>query len=355
MQRVKGTESAAANRPGGRLAPMIFSTETLPVGAQFTRWRERWQDIIEIEQTGAPEAGYRATNRIWDLGDFAISRVTAPGLLVRRTARQVRRDQIDTWFLACARSGFVEHRVGDQVSRVEAGVPALYSMGEAFESLRSDVEWVTIFFSRDYAAELNAGLEEVRNRPLDTPLGRLAADFFMALKRRLPEMGTDDVGSVAAMTRQMLAACLAPTRDRLAEAQPAIDHTRRERVRLALRRHMGSPGLTPGKLCRLVGISRSNLYRLFEAEGGVAYHIQAVRMRAAHAMLSDLGNVQPIHLVAESVGFADAASFSRRFRRTFGCTPRDVRRMTLEAGAGTAPPSARRRADNDLPALLRRL
>jgi AraC-like DNA-binding protein len=104
-----------------------------------------------------------------------------------------------------------------------------------------------------------------------------------------------------------------------------------------------------------VGISRSNLYRLFEPEGGVARYIMAQRMRAAYAALADTDNHQPIHVVAESVGFAEAASFSRSFRREFGCKPRDLRQASRGAGRDAQAVGARQRVQSDLPALLRRL
>jgi len=274
---------------------------------------------------------------------------------VRRRAAQIRRDHIDAWFLACARQGVIEHAASGRSSLAEAGVPVVHSMGEPFESSRSAIHWVTVFFSRDFAPDLNATLEAARNRPLTTPLGRLLADHLLALERCLPELAPADHGRLASITRQMIAACIAPSGDRLAEAAPALDHTRRERVRIAVRRHMASASLTPEKLCRLVGMSRSSLYRLMEPEGGVARHIQVQRMRAAYASLSDATSRLPIRRVAESVGFADAASFSRSFRREFGCTPRDLRQASLDAGHGTHATGTPPRGRADLPDLLRKL
>jgi AraC-like DNA-binding protein len=135
-----------------------------------------------------------------------------------------------------------------------------------------------------------------------------------------------------------LGAAVAPTAERVAIARPQIDLFRMERVRQVVRRHLRTPTLRPRTLCRLVGMSRSNLYRLLEAKGGIAQYIQQQRLLEAHALLGSPDNRQPITALADDFCFADVSSFSRAFRREFGCSPSDVRRSValteLAAGDG---------------------
>ncbi|WP_232818425.1 hypothetical protein [Elioraea thermophila] len=68
----------------------------------------------------------------------------------------------------------------------------------------------------------------------------------------------------------------------------AADLSRRERVRRPIRSNLGlHRRLTPRQLCRMSGLARSLLYRLFEGQGGVASVIQREHLRAAHSALSD--------------------------------------------------------------------
>jgi AraC-like DNA-binding protein len=92
-------------------------------------------------------------------------------------------------------------------------------------------------------------------------------------------------------------------------------------------------------LCHLVGISRSNLYRLSESEGGVASYIQHHRLTEAHSRLSDSMNTQSIVSMAYDLGFTDSSSFSRAFRAMFGVSPREMRatRLKLDAPCPTSP------------------
>ena len=78
-------------------------------------------------------------------------------------------------------------------------------------------------------------------------------------------------------------------------------------------------------LCRLVGMSRSNLYRLLEPQGGVTSYIQHHRLMEARRRLSDSGNAQPVAVIAHDLCFADLSTFSRAFRASFGISPREMR------------------------------
>ena len=104
---------------------------------------------------------------------------------------------------------------------------------------------------------------------------------------------------------------VAPSAERVAGAQRQIDVGRKERVRQVVRRHLRTPTLEAKTLARLVGMSRSNLYRLFEDTGGVARYIQRERLLEAHAVLTNPANSQSISAIAEDLCFADASSFSR--------------------------------------------
>jgi AraC-like DNA-binding protein len=114
---------------------------------------------------------------------------------------------------------------------------------------------------------------------------------------------------------------------------------RKERVRQAVRRHLSTPTLGPTNLCRLVGMSRSNLYRLFEDTGGVARCIQRERLLEEHAVLTDPTTTESISAIAEDLCFADTSSFSRTFRREFGHSPGEMR---AAAFAGLALPATPR-------------
>jgi AraC-like DNA-binding protein len=139
----------------------------------------------------------------------------------------------------------------------------------------------------------------------------------------------------------MVAAAVAPSAARPPVARQQIDLGRKERVRQAVRRHLRTPTLGPKTLSRLVGMSRSSLYRLFEDTGGLARYIQRERLLEARAALSSLTTTEFISAIAEDLCFADASSFSRAFKREFGYSPGAARSAALAGVELGATPKTR--------------
>ena len=151
----------------------------------------------------------------------------------------------------------------------------------------------------------------------------------------------------------MAVAAVAPSADRTAIARPLIDLGRKERVRQVVQQHLRSPALEPGNLGRMVRMSRSNLYRLFEDTGGIARYIQRQRLLEAHAILADAASTQKASAIAEDLCFADVSSFRRAFRREFGYTPREARHAAM-SGAEVTPKARGPSAGGHFGDLLRR-
>jgi len=106
-------------------------------------------------------------------------------------------------------------------------------------------------------------------------------------------------------------------------APPARLFEAAERV---IDRNLGLSRLSPDWLARKFGCSRSAVYRLFRARGcSVMEFVTEKRLTKAFASLADSDNRLTIADIALSCGFDDPSSFSRMFRRRFGCSPRELR------------------------------
>jgi len=283
-------------------------------------------------------AGFPGETRLWTLDRSVMSRTSAPPGHVLRTKDHLRRDPADHWVISyCVRGGFVA-KTADAEVEVPARVPFLWSLRQELSYERTHVDWVQFFLARDAFRDLASLLDAAVGSTLNTPLGSLLGDFMIALESRLPDVTEADFSGITEALSAMVAAAAAPSSERMALAKPQIDLGRKERVRQAVRRHLRTPTLGPKTLSRLVGMSRSNLYRLFEDGGGVARYIRRERLLEARAVLSNPATARPVAAVAEDLCFADASSFSRAFKREFGYTPSEARSAVLvEVELGTRP------------------
>jgi AraC-like DNA-binding protein len=147
------------------------------------------------------------------------------------------------------------------------------------------------------------------------------------------------VHSLASATVELTRALLASA----GGAGPALDDVAAEtlltRVRSYVRQHLAEPGLCAEQVAAAHAVSVRQLYRLCAAgHFSLEQWIIHQRLEGARGELADPGNRdRSIATVSRRWGFTDPSYFSRRFRRAFGLTPRDWRRLEPPAAVLPTP------------------
>lgn len=324
-----------------RVAPipsLRFSTEALDPKDQFEAYRADALGFAELVQP-QPGAACPASYTCWSLGSVVVKVTDAPPLDQRRTPEMARRDGLDHWLITLPRHSELTMDLGGRRKAITAARPALISCHEPYRIQRRAAEkgWLIFFVARDAlpGVELPDGMEG--DEALASPMGRLFVGYLRQMAEGLPGFSADQAPALREATIQLMRATLAPGLDHRMAARPPMEGVLRERARRMIRERLASATLTPERLCRELGISRSTLYRLFEPSGGVAAAIQAERLAEARRLLEDGRERRSIHRIAEAVGFYDPSVFSRAFRRRFGESPRALREAAL---AGRPVPAA---------------
>ncbi|MFL6119808.1 helix-turn-helix transcriptional regulator [Actinophytocola sp.] len=111
----------------------------------------------------------------------------------------------------------------------------------------------------------------------------------------------------------------------------ALASRRREAVEY-IRTHLPDPALTAERIAEALFISRRRLYQLFDDGDGVSGRIRQLRIDRAKELLADPAHAsRGIGEISRQCGFANAAHFSRTFRKLTGSSPSDYR-DALSAG-----------------------
>ena len=84
--------------------------------------------------------------------------------------------------------------------------------------------------------------------------------------------------------------------------------------------------LTVEALADTVGISRSQLFRIFQAELTMSPHRYIMSQRLHTAMELLRNSALPVSQIAEENGFCDVSHFSREMKKYFGTTPLEYRK-----------------------------
>jgi AraC-like DNA-binding protein len=326
------------------------TTRHLPPDQQFDAWREANASFLIHHNPPSRPESYEAEATSWSFGRLALTKAKTPGGAYSRTAECLRRDGLDHWCFSMALHGSRVHRTRDQISIMRPGQIMLDSLAQPFEVARTPSAWLFLYLPRDLLPDAQGC------RMLNTPEGRLLGAYLQLLAEELPRLGTAEAERMAEATQAMITLAVAPGSAAAEATTGPIAAAQIMRLRALIRANLGSATFGPAKLCRLAGISRSQLYRLFEIHGGVALCIQRERLAAAHRALSNPADLRSISEVAESVGLFDPSSFSRMFRRSYGVSPRELR-LATSAGthsAGSQMPAAAWKAGS-FSALLRML
>lgn len=205
------------------------------------------------------------------------------------------------------------------------GIVQVHSLGRPFHGTLSDSEMLMLWVPRDFCRDMARTLDAAEFTTLDSAMGRMFTSFMIGLAHQLACMRVDELPRLMSATRDMILACVPPPRDRGEDDDDAISGGLQERARQFVQINLFNPRLSAKLLMREPAVSRTRLYRLFEAAGGVNRYIQHRRLLDAHSALANPNEHRRILEIAEQRCF-DSADFSRAFKREFGYSPSEVRK-----------------------------
>ncbi|WP_297511175.1 helix-turn-helix domain-containing protein [uncultured Caulobacter sp.] len=158
--------------------------------------------------------------------------------------------------------------------------------------------------------------------------GRLLGSHLRTLWEAIGSLTTTDATLAARAGVALMSAVI------LAHGEPAATDPRPiEKMLLAegqryVDQHLDDPDLSPETVRQHLGVSRSLLYKVFEARGGVSAFIQARRLdQTFDVILQDRTEQHTLAEIGYRHGFRSDAHFSRAFRARFGVTPGRLRKL----------------------------
>lgn len=302
-----------------------FSTLEFPPAEQFEVFREAHRHAADGQIISSHGPSFPARQMVWDLNTMIFTYIKYPGDSVTHRWTHLKRPKVDHWYL------MLPFQFGQRGERNErpAALPSLHCLAKPFEFETSAEGCVVLFVPRDILG-LTPVLDQMANTQFDGGIGTILADYLLLLNRSLPELRITEMPTVVDATRSLLAACMAPSMERLASARNPIDMTLLERARVLIGRRLLDRDLSPESICRDLRVSRSRLYRLFEPTGGIYCYIRRQRLLQVRDALSNNTDLRPVGQIAEHWGFVDPSAFSRSFKHEFGMSPKEARMMGWE-------------------------
>lgn len=314
-----------------------LSTQRFQPADRLEAWHAALCHFNDIWVKPEKRQGFQAATSYWSLGQLVLAKSLASELQLTRSAAQAARDQLDHDVVIVFLAGESRTAWQDKHYDLSGGDVAFanFRNGYDFRVISAEnARWCELILPpdiRDRLAEFGSGAENFFEK--QSPQSRLLGQFIKSVADELPRLTLSDLPVI-----EQALLCLMAAARRDANSGPArlSDSTRRtvDRARAVamIDRELFSARLSTDRVCEATGISRSSLYRLFEADNGVASYIRTRRLDALRSDLIDprMKN-QTVAELSEKRGFHSPSTLNRAFRQKFGCTPQEVRTRRVPA------------------------
>jgi AraC-like DNA-binding protein len=266
------------------------------------------------------------------LGSAAVTESRLDGFVAERDQALIHATGADHVLLVAVFEGSV---------RFEAeGVDAACGPGDAFvcdftrpnRMTTAGVYCATVAMPRLF---VDVALDEI---VLHGPLPRGASsqvlvETLRTLVRELPRMPRASALFYARVLRDLLAAAASGM-----PRQPRPGDTSRRALGIAYVETQPPGQVSVAGAMAALGMTRSTLYRLFQADGGLMAYDRVRRLRALHRDLADPLERRTVAELGAAHGFLDRAHLARLFRATFGYSMTTLRRRIDALGQAAPDP-----------------
>ncbi|RZT84989.1 AraC family transcriptional regulator [Pseudonocardia sediminis] len=302
----------------------VWDVASRPEPDQFGYWHEvicRAFVPLTPRRT-TPGAGFAARVETRTLHDVERALIASQPQETAHGPREVARTDGAFYFVNLQVEGHCRTRQGGTESVVGPGRFTIVDTTEPYW-FDFDGPWRMVSYRLPHAlldARLGGARPQVGRCFEATGAGAVVASMLSTLWE---VDGSTGPAATAELEQALASAVTATTAGRAVE-DPR--ETLRAEILRDVRRRLGDPSLTVAGVCRRFGISARTLHATFAgAERPFAATVRRMRLECCAVLLADPVTPGTVTAIAASLGFDDPASFSRAFRREFGCTPSEVR------------------------------
>jgi AraC-like DNA-binding protein len=291
-----------------------FSSRDMAPEAAFERYREIYARGSDVTRTEGP---FHAEIRAWRLDRLILFDRRVAGVAHSREERAAT-DGFDHFFLSFVVSGEVRV-VKPRPLTLGPGDMIVFDTRGVQRTETPHAHVITVSIARDLAEAAFGGPAWLHGRVLQAPDNLLLADFLSSLVGRLPDLPPEALPSVSRAFLDIFSIAASNGTRPGGEAR-RLEFVRREAVDRYIAAHLADRDLSAEAICAATGLSRSSLYRLLDKHGGVARHIQRMRLDALREAL-DRGAAVSLAQLSRAFGFANESHMNRLFAAAYGSPP----------------------------------
>ena len=302
---------------------LSFGTDAVPPADRLTLFRRGATDY-QVDAIGDPLA-FSVNWRLLALGEINIVDARISPVRYVRTPAQIESDGMDRVSVLYLHEGRVTGTVDGEPADIRPGDAIIVDLTRPIDVTCAPNSYTLLTIPRYL-------IEEVLPKPHFA--GTVAASAALALAFEQVAYLLDHADAIAdesaifhaRAVRDMAAVAVLPAY-RTTQAIDASAPLLRQVCEIIDADLLDAPD--EAAIARRLGTSSGAVRDVLYRVGGIGQLVERRRLLAAYRQLSDPSQSDSISDIAVRCGFANLPGFSRRFRQTFHCAPRDVRTQRL--------------------------
>lgn len=329
----ESVETEAARPPRTPIPILRYSTDHLPPDARYEDWSRRdWPRNRRIYRT-VPSEPFSTRWESAQLGPVIFVRTEISAMRWERRLDDIRASDFDPIVVSMMEKGVAQGEVDGQPFRQADGMLYFHDLGRPSLHVSTASLTSSLIVPRPLAEARFGPLANLTGVVLPPDAAAMAFAYAAELHRALPRLDLAHADRLGEVFLEILAFGLAQHMPHLTPPLSA-EQSLRARAAEVIDQRMGGGEIPVAELCKALGVTRGRLFSAFRSEGGVAACVMGRRLARAKAAIAERGTAEPIGTIAHRLGFSDASHLSREFRKRFGMTPSEYRRLAREDVSG---------------------
>lgn len=329
MKPANDLSPAAASRPSDVIPILLYSTADLEPERRYPAWLQRtWPRSGAIFRT-QPTEPFDTSWESAQLGLVTFVHTKITGMRWERRQQDIRTSDFDSIVVTMMVEGLAQGDLDGRAFSQCAGTFHFHDLARPSDHVSTASFTYSLIIPRPVALEWFGSLHGLHGVVVDGPPAEMLFSQAANVHRVLPGLQLAQADGLGRIFLELLGVALAgagPLESRRATPEGAL----RRRAAEEIEQRLGAGEVGVADLCRVLGSTRSRLFAAFRADGGVQAYVLTERLARSQAALSDLQLAEPIGNIAHRLGFSDASHLSRAFRRRYGMSPREYRRLIAE-------------------------
>ena len=315
----------------------LFTVDHLSEHERYDFWRDSISCIFDVEcDRDVRQNNFNARVEAQICGQLMLAATTTLKQNWERSSSTIARCGVDHYMIQLYESGYMAFEHQGQEFVLQPGDVIIFDLSEKAYSTTNNFSNFSIIVPRNLLAPLlkDSNGHHLRIMSRADPLVRILHGHMLSMKAHANKVYLSKVDDLNSATIALLAAAMNGSPHDGPVNRKGKPIAQSILVKRVIDEQLSDPNLNPEGLAKMMAMSRSKLYSIFETYGGVKSYLRERRLSKALSALSSSHQAhRSVGDIAFSLGFASEATFRRNFKSRYGLLPTEVRqrRLTFES------------------------